>query len=854
MPRALVLTDDRFYAFSTVGPGVARGTHRFEGQPHGNLARFMPDGALDPAFVLDAQLGGYTITAAAVTAHDKLVVACIADDPFEAPTRVVRLNADGSIDPSFDAGVGAMPPAGARALVQAIEVEADGKLIVVGQFGDFSNSGHRSVVRLNPDGSVDSGFAAVQLGGSTALGVLSAMATALQPDGKVLVAGAFDSVNGVSRPCVVRLHPDGTLDTSFVPQGFIPSSSTSRMYPSRPISSVVLQPSDGRVVLGGVFNPEDAGSNGPSTQMLVRLNADGTLDNSFTAHRDHPSRTCRSLVRLADGRLLVAFDRGIARYETGGAYDTAFNSNFPSVAPYRVMAVALQSTGQAIVGGTFSQLFGRSTLRANTDGTLDAAFQLGQFQRERLPERVAVRSDGRSVVGGGFFDRVNNTPRAGVAILERNGSLAQLNYPHTLAYPNFLLGADDKVLFFGRAMDGDRFTCERFNRDTTRDTSFTADPATMEFQQAMQQPDGSYLLSSGESAQAVANEVLLTRMRPDGSIDSSFDLGIEENLLVERYGPPWPIIYRMHFGDNRALAVLPNARILYHYFDRDSLHKIVLLEPNGAIDASFQVGTATPRGTIMTFPQIYDPKTGATVQPAEGVIEPTGAGPSVALLEPDGRIILAGQFTSYNGVPAGGIVRLNSDGSLESTLGSGAAFTTTPITEYREPSVTEVQRDFAGRLLVVGDFDTFHGVPAPGIARLKADGSLDTTFVPPVTRRTTGYAFNDRSVLMREGAGRFLLVGNYSKTAGDSTATSIFRLQIPLRATSMVRTSQNALTISFTGVPGAHYTIQSSAGLTDGSFTDASAPIQAATDGSFVYEDASAFSSLQRFYRAVSLR
>lgn len=234
-------------------------------------------------------------------------------------------------------------------------------------------------------------------------------------------------------------------------------------------------------------------------------------------------------------------------------------------------------------------------------------------------------------------------------------------------------------------------------------------------------------------------------------------------------------------------------------------------------------------------------------------MQPTGVGPSIALLEPDGRIIVAGQFTSYNGNPAGGIVRLNSDGSLNSTLGSGAAFTSTAVAWDREPGITEIQRDYAGRLLVAGDFDTFHGVPAPGLARLNADGSLDTTFVPPVARRNAGTAFNNRSALTRQAPGSFLLAGNYGRTAEPSAATSIFRLEIPLRTTALVKTPSNALQLRFTGVPGELYKIQSSAGLTSGSFSDASGPIQAAADGSFVYEDAAAFGSLQRFYRAISL-
>ena len=74
-----------------------------------------------------------------------------------------------------------------------------------------------------------------------------------------------------------------------------------------------------------------------------------------------------------------------------------------------------------------------------------------------------------------------------------------------------------------------------------------------------------------------------------------------------------------------------------------------------------------------------------------------------------------------------------------------------------------------------------------------------------------------------------------------------------MRATGLMKTSSNTLRIDFTGVPGGTYKIQSSSTATSSAFQDAGVIMQAAPDGSFVYEDATAFSSLQRFYRAVSV-
>ena len=855
-PRTLVLPDDRFFAFSNLSPRTQSAFHRLDGLRTGNLIRFLPDGSHDPTFLLDEDLFGWTINAVAVALDGKFMVACV--PPFgsaDLRNRVVRLNGDGSIDRTFDAGAGATPTSSGDCIIQAIVVDPAGRTIVGGQFGDFNGSGRSHLVRLTTGGAVDSSFAPINLRTEYLTGVPLGIQTnggiAIQGDGRILVAGAFSHVNESPRLGVARLLDDGSVDPDFAPSGYdtrsSPSSST-----RRPVNAIAIQP-DGKVLIAGTFNPIAGGPGGSALiQMVVRLNTNGSVDSSFSAGRRGNSLEARAVALLSNGDTLVASNPAITRFQPDGALDESFNANAPFNQVLRLMNVSTQSGEKVLFSGTFREIAGTlytGLARLQPDGTRDTAFKPGETQREQLPGQVAQRKDGRIVVGG-FLDRVNGTPRSLLAVLKPDGALAPLTYPDDAFTSAFFLQPDDKLLRWGYGRLTGAFAVRRYNVDGSLDGSFTPAPETIQFQDALLQPDGRYLLSTGSSTQAVANEVLLTRMNADGSKGESFDLGIEEHRLVERYEYTREI-YRMYDGNNRALALLPSGKIIYKYFDGH--YRIVLLEPNGAIDPNFASGTATARATREVFPAVYDPQTGRTLQPSEGVVQPTSLGPWIASLEPDGRITLGGQFTSYNGTSAGGIVRLNADGTLHSTLGSGAAFINTPVTNEREPSVTEMHRDFAGRLLVAGDFESFHGVPCPGIARLNPDGTLDTSFVPPVAGRNTGVAFNNHSVLTRQGAGRFLLTGNYAASGGSSTATSIFRLRIPSRATGMLKTPANALQIQFTGVPGETYRIQTSSSLTTSSFIDASGPVEAAADGTFVYEDATAFSSLQRFYRAVSL-
>ena len=87
----------------------------------------------------------------------------------------------------------------------------------------------------------------------------------------------------------------------------------------------------------------------------------------------------------------------------------------------------------------------------------------------------------------------------------------------------------------------------------------------------------------------------------------------------------------------------------------------------------------------------------------------------------DGRILIGGRFTTYNGVARSGLARLNADGSLDTSFDPGSGTV---------GSVYEVIEQANGQVLIAGDFTSYDGVARSGVARLNADGSLDATFDP----------------------------------------------------------------------------------------------------------------------------
>jgi uncharacterized delta-60 repeat protein len=178
-------------------------------------------------------------------------------------------------------------------------------------------------------------------------------AVAVQADGKLVIGGEFTAFNGIPRSNLARLNADGSLDTTFTP-----GSITGR------VEALVIQ-SDGKVVIGGEFSSVG----GIARRSLARLNPDGSVDTGFVAETD-ANGIVYALALRSDGRLLVAGDfialagqrrERIAQLEPSGALDAGFNPN--AAANGAIFALALQPNGRILVGGAFTQVNGSSRSR-----------------------------------------------------------------------------------------------------------------------------------------------------------------------------------------------------------------------------------------------------------------------------------------------------------------------------------------------------------------------------------------------------------------------------------------------------------------------------------------------------------
>jgi uncharacterized delta-60 repeat protein len=248
-------------------------------------------------------------------------------------SRLARLNADGSLDNDFDPG-GAL-----NHEVRSLLVQPDGKILVGGSFDAAGGRRHNRITRFNANGARDKGF---NPGGGASRIV---WAFAIQPGGKILVAGDFPAFN--DRPCgyLARLQPDGSFDPSFQ----IGSGADG------PVLALYIQ-DNGKILIGGKF----AVFNGIPRNHLARLNPDGTVDASFDVGVG-PDGGVRSLVaqpgrKIIIGGAFAAFQgtprSHIARLNANGSLDQTYDPG-DGAADGDIWCMALQPDLKVIVAGVF---------------------------------------------------------------------------------------------------------------------------------------------------------------------------------------------------------------------------------------------------------------------------------------------------------------------------------------------------------------------------------------------------------------------------------------------------------------------------------------------------------------------
>jgi uncharacterized delta-60 repeat protein len=620
-----------------------------------NLLRLNSDGTLDNGFTTGVPGFVYSM---ALQSDGKLIAAGYF---FDSSYGLFRLNTNGSPDNSFTAPV--------TGIVRSIVLQPDGKVIFGGLLIRVNGTNLPPVARLDASGSVDATFGLVSgTGPGTDEGGLRAVVhtISLQSDGKVIIGGQFDSINGSMRKNLARLNADGSLDLSY-PNGAGGVSGFSTSSPDTSVKVIVRQP-DGQVFIGGAFTTV----NGTNRNRTARLNADGSLDSSF-----HPGGGVQGSVIFTavapDGKVLVGGGRPggnvsfapIARINANGSPDTSFN---PGAGPNSdIVAVALQPDGKLLIGGSFTSVNGTPRLalaRLHANGGVDAGFDTPLAwvaPYEPIPPAysgvystavtaIQVQPDGRVLVAGHALTSFDadgflvTTTRHYVFRFHANGDLD----------PSF-----SPVV--GNAADGSA----NFFFDW-----YSYPPSALALQ-----PDGKVVVGGYfDSINGTARNGLV-RLNADGTMDASFIPATESPVSIS-------------VG---ALALQPDGKVLaggsyFGVMNGVQTFGIARLNANGSRDATFDPGAGTGPASLVS---------------------------SIAL-QADGKVLIAGKFSSFNGTNRRLLARLNANGSLDSAFDPGTS---------ADGGISALALQPDGRVLIGGAFLTFNGVLRPYVARLYGDSA-----------------------------------------------------------------------------------------------------------------------------------
>jgi uncharacterized delta-60 repeat protein len=662
----------------------------------GGVARLHQNGALDTNFNIGSGANGSVWSIALQTNGQILIAGDFSEFNGASRSRVARLNPDGSLDTTFG------PPM-TDATVFSIAVDAQRRIVVGGDFTSVDGTPRWRVARLTSSGTLDPSF-------NTAAGPNSTVRNlVIQADGSIVIVGGFSGVGSEARNRIARLGPTGAVDVGFGAGGG-----------ANEWVSAVAALRSGKLLVTGFFTRID----GTTRRRVARLHADGTLDTTFDVGIG-PDNGVTALAEQSDGRIILGGGFGtfsgtiqgrIARIHADGSLDTLFEAN-PGANPNGwVEALLLQHDGKVVLAGNFSaydpierhniaRVFAAdpqpfapvvlsfptsSTVQEGVDVTFDArvrAFPEPTFQWRfndvNLPDATSsalvlpnvrtTNAGAYSLVASNSLGAVTNVVNLTITPAPSHPGALDVDFYTGIGATNFgmsLILQDGKVVLGGGTYGVNGLPTgfvRRFGAEGTPDATFQPTPIGFGSINAVVPSSNGTVIVGGTAIRSVR------RLLADGTIDPSYPGSVVADFL---YG-------LAPYGTDQVIgggANVPSGAIALRRFRNDS-----------SLDPSFPI-IASERGTIYAV-----------------------------AVQPDGRIIAAGDFTAIAGQARNRIARFNTNGTIDMTFNAGSGANS-------RVNAVIVQSD--GRILIGGAFTRINGVTRNRVARLLPNGALDTTFDP----------------------------------------------------------------------------------------------------------------------------
>ncbi len=627
------------------------------GVPRSGMARINPDGTLDSVFnpnILYPASGHPTVLAVALQADGKIIVGgAFTTAGGQSRHGFARLDPVTGAADSWD-----LNP---NSAVETMVFQKDGKIVVGGYFTTIGGRPRSHIARLDPVTGVPDSFdpsAHSNFESST-----DVFALALQPDGKILVGGFFNTIGGQTRTHIARLDPATGLADSFNPS----ASEWGQ------INAIAVQP-DGRIVVGGYFNI----IGGQARIHMARLDPATGLADSFDPS---PGARLLALALQPDGGIVVSgFFASIggqprnliARVDPlTGAVDSfgpnAGGSDTPPIFP-SMSALAVQPDGKVLAGGAFiylnpnggPQITRKNIARLEKDGFADKALADLNIIGNKITT-TAVQPDGKLLIGGDF-KRVLDVPRDNIARLNTDGSLDMVFDPGSDGEVDAIAVEPDGFIMvsgeFANIGQAPRRYAARINGVTGGAFSFNGANPNAPVNAVAVQSDGKVLLGGAFTNIGGQNRNRIARLDPISGLADDFNPNAD--------------------GTINAIVMQSDGRIL--------------------VGGTFTHISAANRAWIARL----DPDTGGAdpfAPQADGAIK------SITV-QSDGGVVITGEFTHINGQTRAGMARLDANGVLNAFDANANA----TIDSY------VIQSD--GKIVAGGEFTNIGGAMRNHLARL----------------------------------------------------------------------------------------------------------------------------------------
>lgn len=674
--------------------GRLAGDLALNGAPNFRVFRYLTNGVLDVGY--RSPVFGGSPRFMTVQPDGKLLAAWTdtadAVEANEGISGIARLNTDGSLDRTFTSPV----LKGNYGVFAPPVLDTNGMIYLAGGFTSVNGESRQGVVRLYPNGALDYGF--VPSGFTFSVFVRGVL---LQPGGKVVIAGRL-RLGGTSSTYypLIRLNSDGSFDGSFT---LVPSSSIS-FYRAR----LLAEASGGKMLT--------------VSHSMARFNSDGSLDNSFTrlpfgdaaGDSTGPLGECYWFNPLGDGSIVIPSDprqrvgpatingqpfNGSVRLLADGTLDTSYSppifqgDHFPT-------SFVEETDGKLLVAGDFDHVGSTAQshlVRLNSNGIPDENYNYANTNVLSVLSLVAT-ADNRAyaLLQEGDLDYFSTSNV--LVRLQTSGAVDGGFNPDLSAFTDQQHQFTDLLLQGGLPVVAPSLTAQEM-----------IDHANLPVVRLL--PDGRQ-----DSGFRVNISVPGSGTFADGSLIKDWRL-----VFIANIG-------QLFIGDFQMLAPSADARLLAAIGTTTDgatyTYELIRLTSNGDVDTAFGGVSVGPAQSWSDYPMVQD-RTG-------GIGQVSATYPvrciTAAIVQTNGAILVGGNFTSVNGVSRPGVARLSPAGGLDNSfpIGTGPS---TGLGVAPSVMISGISSDSAGKVWVTGNFTQWDGVNAPGYVRLNLDGSVDTSCV-----------------------------------------------------------------------------------------------------------------------------